>query len=117
MAQRIFFIGVSPFARVLQAEQYVRQGKLNSALDAYYDASQDTTAAAAKRMVKGQAQLYLNLGYVENAQSLIKKYYTTAQLERAWNRDLNELYQNLNAITDTISAVEELFSGYSEVGG
>lgn len=102
--------------RVLQAEQYVRQGKLNSALDAYYDASQDTTAAAAKRMVKGQAQLYLNLGYVENAQSLIKKYYTTAQLERAWNRDLNELYQNLNAITDTISAVEELFSGYSEVG-
>ena len=67
-------------------------------------------------MVKGQAQLYLNLGYVENAQSLIKKYYTTAQLERAWNRDLNELYQNLNAITDTISAVEELFSGYSEVG-
>ena len=73
MAQRIFFIGVSPFARVLQAEQYVRQGKLNSALDAYYDASQDTTAAAAKRMVKGQAQLYLNLGYVENAQSLIKK--------------------------------------------
>lgn len=111
-----FFIGVSPFARVLQAEQYVRQGKLNSALDAYYDASQDTTAAAAKRMVKGQAQLYLNLGYVENAQSLIKKYYTTAQLERAWNRDLNELYQNLNAITDTISAVEELFSGYSEVG-
>ena len=102
-----FFIGVSPFARVLQAEQYVRQGKLNSALDAYYDASQDTTAAAAKRMVKGQAQLYLNLGYVENAQSLIKKYYTTAQLERAWNRDLNELYQNLNAITDTISAVEQ----------
>ena len=110
-----FFIGVSPFARVLQAEKYVRQEKLNSALDAYYDASQDTTAAAAKRMVKGQAQLYLDLGYVENAQSLIKKYYTTAQLERVWNRDLNELYQNLNAITDTISAVEELFSGYGEV--
>ena len=110
-----FFIGVSPFARVLQAEKYVRQEKLNSALDAYYDASQDTTAAAAKRMVKGQAQLYLDLGYVGNAQSLIKKYYTTAQLERVWNRDLNELYQNLNAITDTISAVEELFSGYGEM--
>lgn len=110
-----FFIGVSPFARVLQAEKYVRQEKLNSALDAYYDASQNTAAAAAKRMVKGQAQLYLNLGYVENAQSLIKQYYTTAQLERVWNRDLNGLYQNLNAVTDTISAVEELFSGYGEV--
>lgn len=91
-----FFIGVSPFAWVLQAEQYVRQGKLNSALDAYYDASQDTTAAAAKRMVKGQAQLYLNLGYVENAQSLIKNITRRRSWSRAWNRDINELYQNLS---------------------
>lgn len=110
-----FFVGVPSFARVLQAEKFVRQEKLNSALDAYYDASQNTAAAAAKRTVKGQAQLYLNLGYVENAQSLIKKYYTTAELDRFWNRGLNELYQNLNAITDTISAVEELFSGYTDI--
>lgn len=110
-----FFVGVPSFARVLQAEKCVRQEKLNSALDAYYDASENTAAAAAKRTVKGQAQLYLDLGYVENAQSLIKKYYTTAELDRFWNRDLNELYQNLNAITDTISAVEELFSGYTDI--
>lgn len=110
-----FVIGVPSFARMLQAEKFVRQEKLNSALDAYYDASQDTKAAAAKRMIKGQAQLYLDLGYVENAQSLIKKYYTSSELDRFWNRDLNELYQNLNAITDTISAVEELFSGYTDI--
>ena len=41
-----------------KAEQYVRQGKQLCARRAYYDDSQDTAAAAAKRMVKGQAQLY-----------------------------------------------------------
>lgn len=71
MAQRIFSSACRLLPRCYKlSSMFARES--NSALDAYYDASQDTTAAAAKRMVKGQAQLYLNLGYVENAQSLIK---------------------------------------------
>ena len=106
-----FVWSVPSFARVLQAEKFVRQNQLNSAMDAYYGASQNTAAAAAKRTVKGQALLYLNLGYVENAQNMLKNI----DLEKSTNRDLKELGQQLDGITDTISAVEGVFGAYEEV--
>ncbi len=110
-----FVIGVPSFASVLQAEQFVKDKKLHSALDAYYDASQNASAAAARRTVLGQARLYRDMGYVENAQSLIQQYYTTDDLEKFPNRALGELAQELDAVTDTISAVEEVFSEYSDL--
>lgn len=106
-----FIWGVPAFARVLQAEQFVRQNQLNSAMDAYYEASQNTVAAAAKRTAKGQARLYLDLGYVENAQSMLRDF----DLDKAANRDLKELSQQLDGITATISAVEGVFGAYEEV--
>lgn len=105
-----FVWGVPSFARVLQAEKFVREKKLNSAMDAYYEASQNEAAAAAKRTVKGQAQLYLDLGYVENAQTLLQ----TFDLNQWINRDLNTFNQKLSAITDTIAAVEQVFGEYQE---
>lgn len=103
--------GVPSFARVLQAEKFVRQNKLNSAMDAYYGASQNPAAAAAKRTVKGQAQLYLDLGYVENAQSMLKNL----DLDKYTNRDLKTLSQKLDGMTDTIAAVEAVFGEYEGV--
>ena len=110
-----FLIGVPSFVSVLQAEQFVKEKKLHSALDAYYAASQNSSAAAARRTVLGQARLYRDMGYVENAQSLIQQYYTTDELEKFPNRALRELAQELDAVTDTIAAVEEVFSEYSDL--
>lgn len=100
------------FAKVLQAETAADKNNLNESAETYYDLESSVLKKASKRVVKGQAEVYYKLGYLNDMISIVDNSFSEKDLQKPWNKQLNEYYEkakSLSAAAEEVSGIVNIY--------
>lgn len=102
------------FAKVLQAETAADKNNVNESAELYYNLETNVLKKPSKRVAEGQAKVYYKLGYLDDMISIVESNFSEKELQKPWNKELNECYQKAKSLSMAADEVSEIVNKYME---
>lgn len=102
------------FAKTLQAESAADKNNLRESAELYYNLDTSDLKKSSKRIAKGQAEVYYKLGYLDDMLTIVDNSFSEKDLQKPWNKQLNEHYQKAKSLSETAEEVSGIVDIYMD---